>query len=109
MVYGRSGDRFLDDPGYDDFFAAAAELGQPVFIAELSDRSHPARQVIERHKALQAGRLSGMCVGAGMSDPKPAHARCRGTSRQFRTGEQGTSPHPVTVSLSERRRAGLAG
>lgn len=32
MVYGRSGDRFLDDPAYDDFFRAAAELGQPVFI-----------------------------------------------------------------------------
>ena len=32
MVYGRSGERFLDDPAYDEFFAAAAELGQPVFI-----------------------------------------------------------------------------
>ncbi len=32
MVYGRVGDRFLDDPVYDDFFAAAAALGQPVFI-----------------------------------------------------------------------------
>jgi predicted TIM-barrel fold metal-dependent hydrolase len=32
MVYGRAGDRFLDDPVYDDFFAAAAALGQPVFI-----------------------------------------------------------------------------
>ncbi|GLV76025.1 amidohydrolase family protein [Streptomyces hygroscopicus] len=32
MVYGRSGDRFLDDPAYDDFFATAAGLGQPVFI-----------------------------------------------------------------------------
>ncbi len=32
MVYGRSGDRFLDDPSYDDFFAAAADLRQPVFI-----------------------------------------------------------------------------
>ena len=32
MVYGRSGDRFLDDPVYDEFFAAAAQLGQPVFI-----------------------------------------------------------------------------
>ncbi|RPE37372.1 hypothetical protein EDD90_0205 [Streptomyces sp. Ag109_O5-1] len=32
MVYGRAGDRFLDDPAYDEFFAAAAELGQPVFI-----------------------------------------------------------------------------
>lgn len=32
MVYGRSGDLFLDDPVYDEFFAAAAQLGQPVFI-----------------------------------------------------------------------------
>jgi uncharacterized protein len=32
MVYGRSGNLFLDDPVYDDFFSAAAELGQPVFI-----------------------------------------------------------------------------
>ena len=32
MVYGRSGDRFLDDPAYDDLFAAAADLRQPVFI-----------------------------------------------------------------------------
>jgi predicted TIM-barrel fold metal-dependent hydrolase len=32
MVYGRSGDRFLDDPVYDEFFATAAALGQPVFI-----------------------------------------------------------------------------
>lgn len=32
MVYGRSGDRYLDDPEYDEFFAAAAEFGQPIFI-----------------------------------------------------------------------------
>jgi len=32
MVYGRSGDVFLDDPVYDEFFATAARLGQPVFI-----------------------------------------------------------------------------
>ncbi|GAU71041.1 putative decarboxylase [Streptomyces sp. NBRC 110611] len=32
MVYGRSGDLFLDDPVYDDFFGAASELGQPVFL-----------------------------------------------------------------------------
>jgi predicted TIM-barrel fold metal-dependent hydrolase len=32
MVYGRCADRFLDDPAYNDFFATAAELGQPVFI-----------------------------------------------------------------------------
>lgn len=32
MVYGRSGDLFLDDPVYDDFFSTASRLGQPVFI-----------------------------------------------------------------------------
>lgn len=32
MVYGRTGDVTLDDPRYDDLFAAAAALGQPVFI-----------------------------------------------------------------------------
>lgn len=32
MVYGRSGDLMLDDPAYEDFFAAAEALGQPVFI-----------------------------------------------------------------------------
>jgi uncharacterized protein len=32
MVYGRSGSLFLDDPVYDDFFAAASQLRQPVFI-----------------------------------------------------------------------------
>ncbi|WP_198033291.1 hypothetical protein [Micromonospora sp. M42] len=30
MVYGRSGDLLLDDPVYEDFFAAAEGLGQPV-------------------------------------------------------------------------------
>jgi predicted TIM-barrel fold metal-dependent hydrolase len=32
MVYGRSGDRFLDDPAYDDLFTAAADLKQPIFV-----------------------------------------------------------------------------
>jgi predicted TIM-barrel fold metal-dependent hydrolase len=32
MVYGRSGELLLDDPVYDDFFAAASALGQPVFL-----------------------------------------------------------------------------
>ncbi|KIZ16485.1 amidohydrolase family protein [Streptomyces natalensis] len=32
MVYGRSGNLFLDDPVYDEFFGAASELRQPVFI-----------------------------------------------------------------------------
>lgn len=32
MVYGRTGDTPLDDPRHDGLFAAAAELGQPIFI-----------------------------------------------------------------------------
>jgi predicted TIM-barrel fold metal-dependent hydrolase len=32
MVYGRTGEIPLDDPRYDDLFAAAAALGQPLFI-----------------------------------------------------------------------------
>ena len=32
MAYGRSGDRPLDDPAYDDLLAAAAAGGRPVFI-----------------------------------------------------------------------------
>ncbi|HEU4581815.1 MAG TPA: amidohydrolase family protein [Polyangiaceae bacterium] len=32
MVYGRTGDIPLDDPRYDDLFAAAAALRQPIFI-----------------------------------------------------------------------------
>ena len=32
MVYGRSGDVFLDDPVYDDFFTVAEGLGQPIFL-----------------------------------------------------------------------------
>jgi predicted TIM-barrel fold metal-dependent hydrolase len=32
MVYGRTGETPLDDPRYDDLFAAAETLGQPIFI-----------------------------------------------------------------------------
>ena len=32
MVYGRAGDLVLDDPVYEDFFAAAARMRQPVFL-----------------------------------------------------------------------------
>jgi predicted TIM-barrel fold metal-dependent hydrolase len=32
MAYGRSGDRALDDPAYDDLLAAAAKLRRPVFL-----------------------------------------------------------------------------
>ncbi|MEU7638725.1 helix-turn-helix domain-containing protein [Streptomyces sp. NPDC039016] len=43
-------------------------------LAELPDRSHPARQVIERHKAHQTRRLVGMCAGARLADPDQAAA-----------------------------------
>jgi len=32
MVYGRTGETPLDDPCYEDLFATAASLGQPIFI-----------------------------------------------------------------------------
>lgn len=32
MIHGRAGDRPLDDPAYDDMFAIAARLRQPIFI-----------------------------------------------------------------------------
>jgi predicted TIM-barrel fold metal-dependent hydrolase len=32
MVYGRTGERRLDDPAYEDLFATAAALGQPLFV-----------------------------------------------------------------------------
>ncbi|MGW7555899.1 TetR/AcrR family transcriptional regulator [Streptomyces rimosus] len=43
-------------------------------LAELPDRSHPARQVIEEHKARQTRRLTAMCAGAGLPDPEQTAA-----------------------------------
>ncbi|CAL9324759.1 TetR/AcrR family transcriptional regulator [Streptomyces sp. SudanB182_2057] len=43
-------------------------------LAELPDRSDPARRVIEEHKAHQTRRLIGMCAEAGLSDPEQAAA-----------------------------------
>ncbi|WP_369201337.1 TetR/AcrR family transcriptional regulator [Streptomyces sp. PU-14G] len=43
-------------------------------LAELPDRSHPARQVVEEHKARQTRRLVGMCAAAGLTDPEQAAA-----------------------------------
>ncbi|OTP76509.1 TetR/AcrR family transcriptional regulator [Caballeronia sordidicola] len=38
-------------------------------IAELPDRNHPARQLIEEHKARQLKRLTGLCISAGLASP----------------------------------------
>ncbi|MFC7817906.1 TetR/AcrR family transcriptional regulator [Streptomyces sp. NPDC057367] len=43
-------------------------------LAELPDRAHPARQVIEEHKADQTRRMIGMCADAGLPDPEQAAA-----------------------------------
>ncbi|WP_164415498.1 TetR/AcrR family transcriptional regulator [Streptomyces salinarius] len=44
-------------------------------LAELPDRSHPARRVIEEHKAYQMRRLVGMCTEAGLPDPEQVAAQ----------------------------------
>ncbi|MCQ4198697.1 TetR/AcrR family transcriptional regulator [Streptomyces sp. NPDC060311] len=44
-------------------------------LAELPDRSHPARRVIEEHKARQTRRLVGMCTDAGLPDPEQVAAQ----------------------------------
>ncbi|MGP2440381.1 TetR/AcrR family transcriptional regulator [Streptomyces sp. JW3] len=43
-------------------------------LAELPDRAHPARQVVEEHKARQTRRLTGMCAAAGLPDPEQTAA-----------------------------------
>ncbi|MGW4548679.1 TetR/AcrR family transcriptional regulator [Streptomyces violaceorubidus] len=44
-------------------------------LAELPDRTHPARRVIEEHKARQLRRLTGMCAEAGLPDPEQIAAQ----------------------------------
>jgi predicted TIM-barrel fold metal-dependent hydrolase len=48
MVYGRTGEVPLDDPRYDDLFATAAALGQPIFI-------HPQLPSPATRQALYSG------------------------------------------------------
>ncbi|MBL1116465.1 TetR/AcrR family transcriptional regulator [Streptomyces sp. 110] len=43
-------------------------------IAELPDRAHPARRLIEAHKAGQVRRITGLCARAGLPDPDEAAA-----------------------------------
>lgn len=62
------------------FFAGGlpdvAERGCPFVnsIAGLPDRQHPARRLIENHKATQRRRLTDMCERAGVQDPDEAAA-----------------------------------
>lgn len=43
-------------------------------LAELPDRTHPAREAIERHKADQTRRMVALCAAAGLPDPEQAAA-----------------------------------
>ncbi|MFD4531775.1 TetR family transcriptional regulator C-terminal domain-containing protein [Kitasatospora sp. NPDC058397] len=69
---GRPGEQIL---GLARFIAeglpAISHRGCPFInsIAELPDRSDPARQVIEEHKARQLRRLVAMCAEARLPDP----------------------------------------
>lgn len=73
--------RHPDDPraqimGWAEFVASEvatwSHRGCPFVnsIAELPDREHPARQLIEQHKARQAARLATLCKAAGLRDPE---------------------------------------
>lgn len=43
-------------------------------IAELPDRTHPARRLIEAHKARQLRRLADLCARAGLPEPEDTAA-----------------------------------
>ncbi|MFJ9774457.1 TetR/AcrR family transcriptional regulator [Kitasatospora sp. NPDC101157] len=74
---GRPGEQIL---GLARFIAeglpAVSHRGCPFInsIAELPDRAHPARQVIEQHKERQTRRLVDMCARAGLPDPEQTAA-----------------------------------
>ncbi|MVO85015.1 TetR family transcriptional regulator [Streptomyces sp. p1417] len=59
-----------------DTLSTVSHRGCPFInsLAELPDRDHPARQVIETHKARQLARLTAMCAAAGLTDPEDAAA-----------------------------------
>ncbi|MFD8754407.1 TetR/AcrR family transcriptional regulator [Kitasatospora sp. NPDC059577] len=59
-----------------DGLPAISHRGCPFInsIAELPDRDHPARQLIEAHKAGQARRLTDQCARARLTDPDEAAA-----------------------------------
>ncbi|MFE6779375.1 TetR/AcrR family transcriptional regulator [Streptomyces sp. NPDC057702] len=59
-----------------DGLPAVSHRGCPFInsLAELPDRAHPARRVIEEHKARQTRRLVALCAAAGMADPEQVAA-----------------------------------
>ncbi|MFE3765887.1 TetR/AcrR family transcriptional regulator [Streptomyces sp. NPDC059104] len=84
-VFDRLEDAHPDDPraqilGMARFIAdglpGISHRGCPFInsMAELPDRTHPARRLIEAHKAGQLRRLAGLCERAGLTDPQEAAA-----------------------------------
>nr|WP_247695918.1 TetR family transcriptional regulator [Streptomyces sp. b94] len=74
---GRPGDQILALARFiAEGLPAISHRGCPFInsIAELPDRSHPARQVIEEHKARQTRRLVALCAAAGLPDPEQTAA-----------------------------------
>jgi predicted TIM-barrel fold metal-dependent hydrolase len=58
MVYGRTGATPLDDPRYDDLFAAAAASGQPIVIHELGNAQPDAARSDDARPAAVLDGLS---------------------------------------------------
>ncbi|MFJ7206559.1 TetR/AcrR family transcriptional regulator [Streptomyces sp. NPDC098789] len=60
-------------------------------VAELPDRTHPARRLIEAHKAGQLRRLTALCDRAGLGDPDGAAAEITFTLEGAQVSAQNAS------------------
>ncbi|WP_016909630.1 TetR/AcrR family transcriptional regulator [Streptomyces xiaopingdaonensis] len=85
-------------------------------LAELPDRAHPARQVIEEHKAHQARRLLGMCTEAGLPEPEQAVAEItfvlEGAQVSAQNGsvdQVGERVMRIVEGVVDRRRSAVSG
>ncbi|MEV6722041.1 helix-turn-helix domain-containing protein [Streptomyces xanthochromogenes] len=81
-------------------------------LAELPDRSHPARQVIEQHKARQTRRLVALCADAGLDDPEQVAAEITFVLEGAQVSKQngsidrvGERLMTIVESIVDRRRA----
>ncbi len=80
LAAGHPGDARAQLRGWAQFIAdglsGTSHRGCPFVnsIAELPDRQHPARLLIETHKANQARRVAALCAEAGIPDPEAAAA-----------------------------------
>jgi hypothetical protein len=101
MVHGRTGSRPLDDPAYDDLFATAARLRQPIFI-------HPQIPSDQLRDAAYRGLDPLVDLGLatfGWDGDRPVLRRHRrpGGARQDRL-RQRRGPVPAGLTRSRRIR-----